>query len=51
MSTGILPGAPFEEAVPGDWVQVIDLDLHGLLFTAQTFADDLLASAAAGRAS
>lgn len=51
VSSGILLGAPFEEAVPGDWVQMIDLNLHGLLFTAQTFADDLLASASGGRPS
>ena len=51
VSSGILLGAPFEEAVPGEWVQMIDLNLHGLLFTAQTFADDLLAAASDGRPS
>lgn len=47
---GVLTGAPFEDSVPAEWAEMVDVNLVGLLTTAQTFSRDLLAGAAAGRA-
>jgi NADP-dependent 3-hydroxy acid dehydrogenase YdfG len=48
ISTGIMVGSPFEEAIPADWVSLIDVNLHGLLYAAQTFSSDLIDAASAG---
>ncbi|MGY1716033.1 SDR family oxidoreductase [Geodermatophilus sp. SYSU D01106] len=47
---GVLTGAPFEDGVPAEWIEMIDVNLGGILRTAQTFARDLLATAEEGRA-
>ena len=46
---GVLTGAPFEDGVPAEWIEMIDVNLGGILRTAQTFARDLLATAEDGR--
>ncbi|PJJ73600.1 NADP-dependent 3-hydroxy acid dehydrogenase YdfG [Diaminobutyricimonas aerilata] len=51
VGAGVMLGAPFEDAIPNDWVSMIDVNLHGLLFTAQTFADDLVQAGEDGRPS
>lgn len=48
-AAGVLSGAPFEDSVPGEWASMVEVNLNGLLATAQTFARDLLAAAADGR--
>lgn len=48
ISTGIMVGSPFEDAIPADWVSLIDVNLHGLLYAAQTFSADLIDAADAG---
>lgn len=48
ISTGIMVGSPFEDAIPADWVSMIDVNLHGLLYAAQTFSSDLISAADAG---
>lgn len=50
-NAGVMSGAAFEDAVPGEWAQMVDVNLRGVLHTAQTFARDLLAAADAGRRS
>ncbi|GAB7192102.1 SDR family oxidoreductase [Kineococcus sp. NUM-3379] len=50
-NAGVMSGAPFEDAVPGEWAEMIDVNLRGVLHTAQTFARDLLGAADAGRCS
>ena len=42
-------GAPFEEADPDEWRQMLDVNVGGLLATGRAFIDDLLAAAADGR--
>ncbi len=49
VTAGVMLGSPFEESVPADWSTMIDVNIHGLLNTAQTFIDALLDAAAAGR--
>ncbi len=41
-------GAPFESAEVGEWEQMIDVNLRGLIRTGRAFVDDLLAAAEAG---
>lgn len=48
---GVMSGGPFEDSVPGEWDDMIDVNLRGVLHTAQTFAADLLAAAADDRTS
>ena len=42
-------GAPFEQADPDEWRQMLDTDIGGLLNTGRAFIDDLLEAAAEGR--
>jgi len=47
-NAGVMLAAPFESARTGEWNQMIQTNLTGLLYTGRAFADDLLASAAEG---
>jgi NADP-dependent 3-hydroxy acid dehydrogenase YdfG len=47
--SGVITGAAFEDGVPADWAEMIDVNLRGLLHATQTFADPLLAAAAQDR--
>jgi NADP-dependent 3-hydroxy acid dehydrogenase YdfG len=48
-NAGVMLAAPFETADPGEWTQMIDTNIRGLVATGRAFADDLLAAAAAGK--
>ncbi|MGY1846121.1 MULTISPECIES: SDR family oxidoreductase [unclassified Blastococcus] len=48
VGAGVMTGSPFEDGVPAEWGAMIDVNLRGLLHTAQTFSRDLFAAAAAG---
>jgi NADP-dependent 3-hydroxy acid dehydrogenase YdfG len=48
-NAGVMLGAPFEEADPDEWRQMLDVNVGGLLATGRAFVDDLLAAAAEGR--
>ena len=48
-NAGVMLGAPFEEADPDEWRQMLDVNVGGLLATGRAFIDDLLAAAAEGR--
>jgi NADP-dependent 3-hydroxy acid dehydrogenase YdfG len=48
-NAGVMLGAPFEEAAPDEWRQMLDVNVGGLLNTGRAFVDDLLAAAADGR--
>jgi NADP-dependent 3-hydroxy acid dehydrogenase YdfG len=50
VSTGVVTGSAFEDGVPADWAEMIDVNLRGLLHAAQAFADPLLDAAREGRA-
>lgn len=47
--SGVITGSVFEDGVPADWAEMIDINLRGLLHASQTFTDPLLSSAADGR--
>lgn len=47
--SGVITGSAFEDGVPADWAQMIDVNLRGLLHSAQTFTEPLLESARQGR--
>lgn len=47
-AAGVLTGAPFEDGVPGEWAEMVDTNLVGLMGTAQTFSRDLLDAASSG---
>jgi NADP-dependent 3-hydroxy acid dehydrogenase YdfG len=49
VSSGVLSASRFEEGVPADWAEMIDVNLRGLLNAAQTFAEPLLQQADRGR--
>ena len=48
-NAGVMLGAPFEEADPDEWRQMLDVNVGGLLNTGRAFIDDLLAAAEEGR--
>jgi NADP-dependent 3-hydroxy acid dehydrogenase YdfG len=48
-NAGVMLPAPFESAHTGEWDQMIDTNVKGLLYTGRAFADDLLAAAADGK--
>ncbi len=48
-NAGLMLAAPFATATTSEWHDMIDTNVTGLLRTGRTFADDLLAAAAAGR--
>lgn len=48
--SGVIAGAAFEDGVPADWAEMIDVNLRGVLHATQTFADPLLVAARQGRA-
>src|SRR4051812_13673139 len=41
-NAGVMLAAPFESARTGEWNQMIQTNLTGLLYTGRAFADDLL---------
>ncbi len=43
--SGVMTGSAFEEGVPADWAEMIDVNLRGLLHASQSFAEPLLESA------
>lgn len=45
---GTMAGGSFADGVPGEWADMIEANLTGMLGTAQTFLRDLLAAADAG---
>lgn len=47
-AAGTMAGGAFAAGVPGEWGDMIDSNLTGMLQTAQTFVRDLAAAAAAG---
>jgi NADP-dependent 3-hydroxy acid dehydrogenase YdfG len=49
VSSGVLSASRFEDGVPADWAEMIDVNLRGLLYAAQTFAEPLLDEADRGR--
>ncbi|SES07478.1 short chain dehydrogenase [Lentzea xinjiangensis] len=48
-NAGVMLGAPFAAADPGEWDRMIDVNLRALLATGRTFVEDLFAAADAGR--
>lgn len=46
---GVITGSVFEDGVPADWAEMIDVNLRGVLHSAQTFAMPLLDTAEQGR--
>lgn len=48
VSSGVVTGSAFEDGIPADWAEMIDVNLRGLLHAAQTFADPLLEAARRG---
>jgi NADP-dependent 3-hydroxy acid dehydrogenase YdfG len=48
--SGVITASAFEDGIPADWAQMIDVNLRGLLHSAQTFTEPLLDSAGQGRA-
>jgi len=50
VASGVITGSSFEDGVPADWAEMIDVNLRGLLHASQTFADPLLASVGRGKA-
>jgi NADP-dependent 3-hydroxy acid dehydrogenase YdfG len=48
-NAGVMLGAPFEEADPDEWRQMLDVNVGGLLATGRAFIGDLLAAAKLGR--
>jgi NADP-dependent 3-hydroxy acid dehydrogenase YdfG len=49
-NAGVMLAAPFETAQTIEWDQMIGTNISGLLYTARAFVDDLLATAADGKA-
>jgi NADP-dependent 3-hydroxy acid dehydrogenase YdfG len=49
VSSGVITGSAFEDGIPADWAEMIDVNLRGLLHASQTFADPLLQSAEGGQ--
>ena len=47
--SGVITGSAFEDGIPADWAEMIDVNLRGLLHSAQTFAMPLLDAAEQGR--
>lgn len=45
VSSGVITASAFDEGVPADWAEMIDVNLRGLLHAAQTFAEPLLHAA------
>jgi NADP-dependent 3-hydroxy acid dehydrogenase YdfG len=45
VSSGVISGSAFEDGVPGDWAQMIDVNLRGLLHASQAFAEPLATAA------
>lgn len=43
--SGVITGSAFEDGIPADWAEMIDVNLRGLLHSAQTFAEPLLDAA------
>lgn len=50
VASGVINGSAFEDGVPADWAQMIDVNLRGLLHASQTFAEPLLTAAEQGSA-
>lgn len=50
VSSGVISGSAFEDGIPGEWAQMIDVNLRGLLHASQTFSEPLLTAAEAGGA-
>jgi NADP-dependent 3-hydroxy acid dehydrogenase YdfG len=48
-AAGTMAGGAFAAGVPGEWADMIDSNLTGMLQTAQTFVRDLALAAAGGR--
>ncbi|PSL37174.1 NADP-dependent 3-hydroxy acid dehydrogenase YdfG [Labedella gwakjiensis] len=48
VSSGVISSSSFEDGVPADWAEMIDVNLRGLLHASQTFAESLLAVAGQG---
>jgi NADP-dependent 3-hydroxy acid dehydrogenase YdfG len=51
VSSGVITGSDFEDGVPADWAEMIDVNLRGLLHASQSFAEPLLHSAENGASS
>jgi NADP-dependent 3-hydroxy acid dehydrogenase YdfG len=47
-NAGLMLGAPFPTADPGEWRQMLDVNLGGLLATGRAFVEDLLAAGERG---
>lgn len=45
---GAITGSAFEDGVPADWADMIDINLRGVLHAAQTFAGPMIQSASEG---
>lgn len=48
VSSGVLTASAFEDGVPADWAEMIDVNLRGMLHATQTFAEPLLETADRG---
>ncbi|WP_382309340.1 SDR family oxidoreductase [Herbiconiux sp. UC225_62] len=48
VSSGVVTSSAFEDGVPADWGEMIDVNLRGLLHASQTFAEPLLRSTDGG---
>ncbi|NYF09490.1 NADP-dependent 3-hydroxy acid dehydrogenase YdfG [Leifsonia sp. AK011] len=46
---GVITGSAFEDGVPADWAEMIDVNLRGVLHATQILADPLLEGASTGR--
>ena len=49
VNAGVMLAAPFGTADPGEWQQMIDTNVAGLITTSRAFVPDLVAAAEAGR--
>lgn len=46
--SGVITGSAFEDGIPADWAEMIDVNLRGVLHAAQTFTEPLLDAAGRG---
>lgn len=46
--SGVITGSAFEDGIPADWAEMIDVNLRGVLHATQTFTEPLLDAAGRG---
>lgn len=48
VASGVITGSSFEDGIPADWAEMIDVNLRGLLHATQTFTGPLLETSGRG---